>query len=353
MAGMDALATVLERSPEIFPHSLDLRSDSVAFVRLNEADFARASFLDARVLGRLTRTLSHPWPQVEAAVAAAGLAENCDFIFHIGHVGSTLLSRLLGRSKRILALREPLILRTLAQMAFEREAGNPAWPADEWERRTAVFLKLWSRTFRDGQRVCVKATSFASEIAAQLIRRPSAPKALLMALRPESYLATILGGPNSRQEMRILAPSRLARLRQRTGSDEWQLECVSEGEMIAMGWMCEAMALFAAGQAAPEQVRYLDFDQFLANPAAGLSEAMFHLRGTVDESEVPAMLSAQDLRRYSKAPEHNYDARLRRDVLDQARREHGDEIRRGLVWLDQAASQHSAIRDALNGGLLT
>jgi hypothetical protein len=51
--------------------------------------------------------------------------------------------------------------------------------------------------------------------------------------------------------------------------------------------------------------------------------------------------------RYSKAPEHAYDAALRRDVLNAARAAHGAEIRRGLAWLDRAAVQFTAVRDAV------
>jgi hypothetical protein len=53
------------------------------------------------------------------------------------------------------------------------------------------------------------------------------------------------------------------------------------------------------------------------------------------------------MRRYSKAPEHAYDAALRRAVLDEARALHGEEIRRGLSWLEDAAAEYSAVRDAM------
>jgi hypothetical protein len=350
---MDALAIALERSPEWFPHSLDLRTDSVVFVRLMEADYARASFLDARILGPLAATQVHPWPDVEMSTAATSLREGCDFIFHIGHVGSTLLSRLLGRSRTILALREPLILRTFTQIAFDRQSRQGAWPAEEWERRASVFLKLWSRSFREEQRACIKASSFVSEIAAQLMARPGRQKALLMTVHPESYLAAILGGPNSRQEIRVLAPSRFARLQRRAGADQWRLESLSEGEVIAMSWACEMAGLCAAARAAPEHALWIDFDRFLADPAAALSRAMLHLRGNADPHDIRAMLSAQDLRRYSKAPEHAYDTRLRQAVLEQARHEHGEEIRRGLVWLDRAALQSPLISEALGSSAQT
>jgi hypothetical protein len=53
------------------------------------------------------------------------------------------------------------------------------------------------------------------------------------------------------------------------------------------------------------------------------------------------------MRRYSKSPEHAYDAALRRDVLNEARAAHGAEIKRGLAWLDHAAEEFPPVRDAM------
>jgi hypothetical protein len=44
------LAESLGRSPELFPHSLDARTDTVSFIPLARAEYAAASFLDARIL---------------------------------------------------------------------------------------------------------------------------------------------------------------------------------------------------------------------------------------------------------------------------------------------------------------
>ena len=240
---MDSLAASLERSPVLFPHAWNPATETVSLIRLSEADYARASFLDARILTRQTIGRTVPWPQLQTAVAAAPLPEDCTYIFHIGHVGSTLVSRLLGAHRQVLALREPAILRTFAQIRFEPEGQPRQWTAEGVEERLGAFLKLWSRAFRPDQRASIKATSFVSELAAEILARPSAPCAILMFVPAETYLATILGGPNSRQEACMLAPSRLKRLQHRLGEEQWKLASLSEGEMIAMGWACESISM--------------------------------------------------------------------------------------------------------------
>lgn len=343
---MDGIPEDLGRSPELFPHQLNVRDDSIEFLRLSRADYETASFLDGRILTPGSQRVELPWPQVAGAIKAAGLAEACDYIFHIGHVGSTLLSRLVGAHRGVFALREPAVLRTFAQINEEPEAKPRAWPDAGWDERLGGCLKLLSRTFEPQQIAVIKATSFVCEISAALLSRPANPKALMMFVSPESYLATILGGPNSRREAALLTPSRLARLQRRIGADVGQATRLSEGEAVALGWACETAALAHSASAAAARVLRLDFDRFLAEPLL-LMTVLQHFGIDAGLREVHAILRGPHMRRYSKAPEHAYDAALRREVLDEARAVHGEEIRRGLAWLDRAAAQFAAVRAAM------
>src|SRR5882757_8166956 len=344
---MDAIAEELGASPALFPYMLDVPRDSVSFLRLTRADYERASFLDARLLNPQISSHALPWAQVAAAIDAARLTERCGFIFHIGHVGSTLLSRLIGAHSCAFSLREPLMLRTFAQLSGEPEGRPHAWSQDQFNARLTGGLKLLSRTFETRQLPVVKATSFVSELAGTLLSRASAPKALMMYVSPESYMATILGGPNSRQEARILAPSRLLRLHRRIGCEAWPLASLSEGEILALSWASEMSALAHAANSGRARICQVDFDRFLVNPAPILSSVLRHFDLEATANQVRAFIEGPDMHRYSKAPEHAYDAALRRDVLNAARAAHGPEIRRGLAWLDHAAARFAPLGEAM------
>jgi hypothetical protein len=342
---MNGLHGSLAPSPELFPHSLDANGEKIAFIRLSESDYERASFLDARIL--TPHTVMHPltWQQVAAALESANLRERCSFIFHIGHVGSTLLARLVGAHPAAFVLREPLLLRAFAQANYG-SSPSPKWSSGETESRLNDTLKLFSRTFEGAQIPIIKATSFVSELSTSLMQRPSAPKALLMFVSPESYLATILGGPVSREEAKTLTPDRLRRLHRRIGAEVWRVETLSEGERLAVGWACEMSALAQAAGAARDRTYRVDFDEFLTNTAS-LSSIFRHFDIEATADEVGAILSGPQMRRYSKAPEYAYDAALRLAVLNEARAQHGTEIRRGLTWLERAAAQFEPVRLAL------
>jgi hypothetical protein len=346
-ASMDALASSLERSPELFPHAWDLRSDAVTLVRLTKADYEKASFLDERVLRPHTLARTLPFGQLAAAVSAGKLEERSNFIFHIGHVGSTLLSRLLDEEGGLFALREPAILRTLARMRSDPELQPSVWGDAEFEDRLSLLLKLWSRTFEPGQTAVIKTTSFVSELAGQFLRRPSKPKAVLLFVRPESYIATILGGANARQEAKLLTDGRLKRLHRRIGRDVWRLASFSEGEGLALSWAAEMSALIDAQRAGGSRVLPLDFDRFLEEPQEKLSAVLRHFDSNASSDSVARILAGPHMQRYSKAPEHAYSPALRREILDDARKAHATEIAKGLTWLERAANEFPLIAECL------
>lgn len=314
----------LDRAPE----------GTMRLIRLTEADYRAASFLDPRLLQ--TRPTQTQCPIETLAAAAAQLVPATHFIFHIGHVGSTLLSRLLGEHPALFALREPTPLRALAQHATAPQTplSLPQW------------LALFSRTWRAGQRPLIKATSFVNEISTELLACVPDARALLLYTPAPVYLRAILAGPNSRLETRALAPSRLERLRRRMGETSVTAPR-SEGQWVAMSWLCEMTALGATAAKSHERVLWMDFEHFLLEPAGALTAALAALGAAPDARFIETVLTGPLMHQYSKAPEHAYDGALRRQVLAQADREHAAEIRAGLEWLAGLAGRHPLIAAAL------
>jgi hypothetical protein len=308
---------------------------AMRLVRLDETAYQAASFLDQRLLGL---GYEHGVCGVDVLeAAAAGLAPRPHYVFHSGHVGSTLISRLIGAQPGLFALREPALLRELAWNG----PGAAALGLD-------AALALLARTWRPSERAVVKVTSFVSELAEPILAADGRSAAIFMFVGPLSYLRGILAGPNSRAETRQLAPSRLQRLARRLRAGEWGAELHSEGEAIAMSWLCEMTALCQAAATYRQQVFWVNFDAFLREPRAGL-EAIFRFLGVeAPANDIRALVAGPLMHQYSKAPEYAYDAELRRRVLLSADAEHGAEIRRGIDWLRKVAMRHRLIEAVLD-----
>ena len=310
---------------------------SLRLVRLDEAGYRAASFLDRRIVQ--PGVLQALCPTASVAAAAASLPPRAHYIFHIGHVGSTLVSRLVGEREEFFSVREPAVLGAIAKA--------PALALESLDIRDV--LGLLARAWHPEQRAVVKATSFVSEIAEPILEISPDSVALLMFSPALAYLRCILGGPNSRIESRALASSRLARLRIRLGSESRLPEPRSEGEWIAMSWLCEMACLRKAATRFESRIAWVDFDAFLSAPVPGLTALLRALGATASQDDVERLVSGPIMRRYSKAPEHAYDAALRRLVLESADREHAAEIRCGMQWLAGLAGLHPLVDAVLRG----
>lgn len=313
-----SLKDALRESPLLFPLDMDAKGENVQFVRMLQADYAAASFLDQRMLRPGQTVAAIAWPEVLSA--ANELPLRCDFIFHISHVGSTLLSRLLGQHPALLSLREPAILRRLAM--------------GEFPERLDVFLGLWSRTFAPQQKAIIKATSFVSSISAELLERVTDSRALLMYVPARTFIAAMLDGVMS--DIDELAPSRWSRLqRQHVDLLELPLTSLTAGERVAMSWLTEMLSLQQAAARFPDRTMWLDFDNFLLDVERQLAAALRHFHVS---DNCHNLLAGTTMERYAKRPDVKYDADLRRRLLSQAHAAHATEIERGLSWLRKRAT---------------
>jgi hypothetical protein len=200
-----------------------------------------------------------------------------------------------------------------------------------------------SRTFEADQAALVKATSLCSEIAAELM--PEDARALFLYAKPEAYIATILAGENSVRELELLAPLREERLAGRgiALTDAGK----SDAHRAATAWACEMTALEAAAEASGTVVLWADFDSMLADMPGALADAAVHLGFEAPPDQLDAIATGPLMRRYSKALEYDYSPQLRRDLLDDAARTHGADIRDALGMLGDAAGRSPLLARAL------
>lgn len=344
----DELLARLSASPDAYPQKLDLVGDKVLLVQFDAGAYARASFLDDRIL---TPTTHGAWISVGQAVAAARLVANprpLHFIFHTGHVGSTLVSRLLAETGVVLSLREPLPLRTLGDAHDVLGQPESLLSGAQFDVLLATFSYLWSRGYDLTRTVVVKATSSAGRLASPLLARAHNARAIYMNLEAEPYLATLLAGQNSPIDLRGHGPGRMRRLQSRIVAPLAPLHAMSIGELAAMSWLAESWSQADALERFADRVIALDFDRFLADVTESMSRILRHFELTVDGHYLSELSRSPVLTRYSKAPEHAYTPTIRAEVLRESRSYNADEIRKGLNWLERLARVDGGVANILN-----
>jgi hypothetical protein len=311
--------------------ALDPSAGMVRLVAMDSDSYRAASFLDDRLLQQAVDAQLVPWPEVEAAMSDAARSD-ARWIFHIGHVGSTLISRLLGELEGVLAVREPRLLRDLALT-----------PPDVRQTYCAPAAKLFSRTFAESEIACVKATSFASEIAAELV--PPAERALFLFAGPRKYIASILAGENSVKELELLAGARENRL---AGRGINLPPARDDAERAAAAWACEMTSLeVAAGAMRDRQIEWADFDVLLVDMKAALTRIAGFFGFEASAERVETIINGPLMRRYSKALEYDYSPGLRAELIGNALAQYGQKIDGALAKLGEAAAQSPLLASAL------
>ena len=312
--------------------ALDPAAQMVRLVEMSRESYRAASFLDDRMLQRAVTAHVVPWHSVANAVAIAP-RRDARWIFHIGHVGSTLLARLLGEIPRVLSIREPRFLRDLTSV-----------PEGERLATGLAAQALFSRTFDPNEFALVKATSFVSEIAPELV--PPGERALFMYATPRNYVAAILAGENSVKELRMLRSVRTQRSASRVSGLDRQER--SDAHLAAAAWACEMTALEAAAEAMTDRkVTWADFDRILGDVQIDLGRFAAFFGFPASERQVDAIVSGPLMQRYSKALEYEYSGELRRELIAEADAHFRRDIDDSLVMLSAGAEKSPLLARAL------
>lgn len=317
-------------------YALDPVNHGSQWLHLSEAQFRAASFLDQRLLAvgenqaRVPYTMS--LAQLQSLPHAPGQPK-AHFIFHIGHCGSTLISRALAASTEVLPIREPLSLRQLA--ASLPSAANP-----EWEQMLDLALSAHSRSFRPGQVSMIKATSTCNNLILPLMGRAPPSRSLLLFLPLESYLAGMLGKQSPALDLRGHAAGRLEDWRRITGVSLQIAEIseFSEVQLAVISWLSCMALLLKALQAHPARCLMLDFETFLADPEKVLIKLISFF--SLAESQTQILQAWPDIAvGYSKKPDEPYSAFNRNRTLARGRTQRAADIHAGMTWAEQLLQQ--------------
>lgn len=342
------LAALLERegfrSPDLFVQRIDPLAKTALILRMNRQAYRATSFLDDRLLAHTPDGFVMPHDHLVRWVQAiTAPPQPIHFIFHAGHVGSTLLSRLIEEAAGVLALREPPTLRTLATVHDTLSHPNPVLSIAQLETWVAIQVRLWRRGYDDTRCVVVKATSDTARIGQTLMQVVPEAKAILLNVTAEQYVATSLSAP-SLAELHGKANERAVRLSRMLGENE---TARSNGETAAMSWLTERLTQDRLSHPWPARTLRVDFDDFLAEPALHLKTVFYHLGLEAPAALIQDTAAHPLMLRYSKNPDRAYSIAERTQRLQQSRRDNAEEVRKGLAWLDRVARAHPRAATAL------
>lgn len=304
-------------------HAIDIATRRAQVLHFDRDDYRRASFLDGRALGH--REVSGWIVTLDDLRAIAPPTDKSPHVLlHLGHLGSTLVSRLLDLVPSVLGLREPL---PLLALAHERGHGD----FDTW---ISLARSLLARSLEDGDTVIVKPTSVVTAIAPELLE-PAQVHACLLEVDLETWLATMLRDSG-------LVHDLLATETVRGINPHAMPPAHTDAERIARLWLHEQQRWEALGGRHGSRLMKLGFDAVLDDPAHAVGALAAHYGLDVPADLDTRIADSGLLTRDAKTPGRAYDRGARAAMLADSHARHTQEIAGAMRWFDVAQRQASS-----------
>jgi hypothetical protein len=316
-------------------HLLDVEIGKQVFklVRLKEADYREAIFLDARFQtnnydrGEIPISRLHNiFPQ------RVSIDHPAAYIFHIGHCGSTLLSRVLSVSRSVLPLREPMTLTFLANQ--QRILGQPVCQLDKarYKRLGIMILCGLERRFENIQLPIIKAKSICNNLIGPVLKTHANRRAILMYVPFASFITGNYKYRMVSPDLRRQARSRMEDWMNIPGAPALHLSQLTMPQLSGLTWLSNMHALLKARKEFGSQVLLIDFEDFLHDPSEYLAQITDFLGLEHEQQEIIDGYGKIAMQ-YSKMPGKAYSAQTRLKEMERAREDKHEQIKLGLEWV--------------------
>ncbi|MGA9855488.1 MAG: hypothetical protein WBR29_09460 [Gammaproteobacteria bacterium] len=333
----------LGSNPDFLLQNFDLANRRALVVRVNESVYREASFLDDRILNPQTEGF---WLPLESVLQQTGQLTPAKphYIFHVGHCGSTLISRLLAELPHCLPLREPMSLLTLA--VARRELGRvSSWlTTAQWNQLLQTAISSLARTYRKSDKSLIKVTSNAGNLLESLLPVSEGDSHILMMyISLESYLAVMLRTQDLRASIHAFSPVWMTDFCRLTGRTDLCLAELGDAQQITLKWLVILMLFVRAGTSSQSESQLLNFDKFLMNPLERFMQITGLFKLECDMEKARQLLDGPMMQRYSKIPTQSFNHTQRNSELRDARQKFQPEINAGLKWAETLCREIPAL----------
>lgn len=304
----------LYTSPDHYLHSFD--GNSAIFVPMDRAAYHRSIFLDARISTAAGQAVAIPVATIAQAMRPP---QPTSWIFHMAHVGSTLLARALDDPGASLVLREPLAVRQLAVRPDEA--------------RLAIAAAMLGKRYRVDAPTLVKANVPVNFLLPKLAALEPDARAVLLYLPLSEYLLAILRSDSHRDWLRKVTNFLSPFL--------GDLSSLPDAETAAALWLAQVNA-FAAARAALPNARTLNAEVFFAEPESVLNAAAAHLGVPIAPAAIAATVAGPLFSTNAKNPCLDFNNSQRVERRDDLRHSISAELDAAEEWIGQRADAPQA-----------
>jgi hypothetical protein len=320
----------LLNNPDRFLFHLD--DEQAYFVQMNRSAFYRTIFCDSRIKP-LSRTIQPV--NLEQLILAFEARENpqpeISYIFHMAHVGSTLLARGLDIPGKNVVYREPQVLRQLGVVAANKQGRQDV--STRWKQLLKLTTHLLSKSYGETQKVFVKANVPVNFLIPQLMdSHPDSP-AILLYSTLENYLLALHKSDSHRQWVSRIIEELAGGWEHIAGISERERESLTLPQAIACIWLVQISIYQQMANRYPA-VRTLDSEILFSRPRPTLAAAFSLFGQHITEDRLESIVKGETFNRHSKNPDVAYDNEQRLADRENLRNTVTRELTEARSWAD-------------------
>ena len=323
-------------NPEWMPW--EVTEQTLAFRHLTAERVRSAAFLDSRSAKSGDQMVKLPLAQLRTVSFNLHKPRPISHIFHLSHVGSTFIGRLLADVEKLTVLREPQVLRGLTQLFYRQRFGQISIAREELEAITGKIASLLGRSASG--HVAIKHTSSNLSLA-PLLSIDFAPNgALAIYTSLVDFLAHSMVSDGLKSDSVSNAERRLVQLNELLYLDQLRLPGLSYAQVVAVNWLIECQRLHMLNQAFPS-VKLMDFDRTASEPEL-LVETLAAALPVIDKTAKKKLLKSEAWGKSAKSgKDFTYEDRAKK--LAESKRKHAEEIKSALIWARSLAERNPTL----------
>lgn len=311
--------------PAWFPYAFDGQFQNLTFIKTAVEPLRRTPFLDRRFLTGQEQTCILPVADVLQPAAAHAHAVKPAFIFHSAFCCSTLMAGALDNPGKVLALKEPQILMSLANA--KRMLARDNRPPQDYSALADLVMNLLSRRFSPDETIVVKPTNAVNNMAED-VRARDLPF-IMMRSSLEDFLISILkkGEPcksfiRTQYNIFSLDPGSISQI------DTRQAMTLTDLQVACLVWRHQILIFDTLA----DKALIINDKDFLAEQEKTVLMAASSLGLDMTERDAQALTERGYFSKNAKFQDRALDAQEKEQSANALKEKYGQEISDTLAW---------------------
>lgn len=326
-------AHALMFDPQFYPFDFSLDRQVTKYLLVDEGHLDMAPFLDVRFEGMAKASFDVSTNDLFSLENSHGIQRQVpNFIFHHAFVCSTLLARSLNEAQYFFSLKEPWILRRLADT---KRNPNSRIPRTRWRQMIVNYTNLLARDYAGGSVPVIKMTNVANNLLEDIFRYlPKSSSIYLYSSLKGFLISNLKKDDQTKQKMPQLASWFIGDAGFKSKFPDFcKFENLTFLQICSVVWMANLYNFRIGTQKYQgSRVRTLDMDVFIENPVMSL-KALTEFYGYPSSSDDLKNMTAKELMEFNaKDPDQAFNTDNRKSESRAIIDKYEADINKAVAW---------------------